>query len=461
MPRLAPEVVLPVYERLSGRRFWTEARRLRTLQWQDREVLQSRALQKVRDLLAHATANVPHYRDLLARSGLRPEDIRAVSDLATLPVLDKTAVRTGFTGALLAADLPVTRRCLVRTSGSTGFPLELYQDRGDLDAQWASFLLFQDWAGLALSDVRVAIAGRTLANPEAARWSRVPRWLRRRLLGQETRVIPGPDLTLPAFRELAARLPAGRRYHVVAYPSYAARLARQILDAGVELHAYPAAVVSGGESLLPGDAEAISRAFRCPVVNRYSAWEATFMAQTCPDHPGLLHVNTERVVVRVVREDGSPAAPGESGRVLVTNLTNRVMPLVNYDIGDRAVAGAPCPCGRGFPTLGGVDGRGPELIRTPAGAAISAATLCNFLTFSNPVVGHVSDFQAAQTSPGAVVLRVVPTPRFSATFATGLRDALQALLGPGIDVRVEAVDEIPRLPSGKRAVIVPLPGGPS
>ena len=57
-----------------------------------------------------------------------------------------------------------------------------------------------------------------------------------------------------------------------------------------------------------------------------------------PDNADMLHVNSERAVVRVVRDDGTAAAVGERGRVLLTDLANHVMPFINYDIGDRAVA---------------------------------------------------------------------------------------------------------------------------
>ena len=103
------------------------------------------------------------------------------------------------------------------------------------------------------------------------------------------------------------------------------------------------------------------------------------MAQSCPDHAALLHVNSERVVLRVVGGDGRDVRPGERGRVVVTALANDVMPFINYDLGDWAVRGGPCPCGRGFPTLAAIEGRSGEIIETPDGRAITPAMLANQL----------------------------------------------------------------------------------
>lgn len=89
---------------------------------------------------------------------------------------------------------------------------------------------------------------------------------------------------------------------------------------------------------------------------------------------------------------------------------------------------------------------------------ISPAALCNFLTFEHPMLGTVAEFQAAQTAPGAVVLRVVPAAGFTAEAERALARALGALLGPDMAVRVEVVDGLPAAPSGKRRLVEGLPG---
>jgi phenylacetate-CoA ligase len=61
---LGPRVILPVYERLGGQRFWSESRRLKALQWRAPEELEARAMRRLRALVAHAAAHVPLYRDL-------------------------------------------------------------------------------------------------------------------------------------------------------------------------------------------------------------------------------------------------------------------------------------------------------------------------------------------------------------------------------------------------------------
>ena len=86
------------------------------------------------------------------------------------------------------------------------------------------------------------------------------------------------------------------------------------------------------------------------VVDIYSCTEAGYLAFSCPEQ-GNLHVQAESVIVEVLDRAGKPCAPGEEGEVVVTPLLNFAMPLIRYAVGDRAVVGEPCACGRGLPTL--------------------------------------------------------------------------------------------------------------
>jgi phenylacetate-CoA ligase len=215
----------------------------------------------------------------------------------------------------------------------------------------------------------------------------------------------------------------------------------------------PRVVIAAAETLMPPERDAIERAFRAPVRSHYSCLEIPRIAQTCPDNPAVLHVNAERAIVRVVDEEGRSVAPGERGRVVVTDLVNQVMPFINYDLGDTAILGTPCPCGRGWPTLAAIEGRVTETLATGDGRAVSAAVLGQFLVTVCDVIPYVWEYQAVQESLGRVELRVVPTARYSADVGETLRRQLETLLGPGTRVRVETVEAIERAPSGKRLVI--------
>jgi phenylacetate-coenzyme A ligase PaaK-like adenylate-forming protein len=452
---LVPHVVLPLYERLTGRRPWTGALRLRELQWWPREELEARTLLRLRGVLGRAATRVPYYRDLFTHAGVAPEDVITLSALSRLPITMKADLRAASPDRTLAEGVPATRRWRTSTSGATGVPFAFYADRAGMDSWLASHLFFLDWIGAAIWTPRIDIfgpPGREAAEniPGSAALPQLARFL---VLGERAIAVAGVDLTLDGLRGCLDRFPRGRPYFIRANPAYAARLAAQLLAGGRALTRYPMVVMTGSETLTPVQEAAIRSAFGCRVVNHYSTWEVPHMAQSCPDNPALLHVNSERVVLRVVGDDGRDVGPGERGHVVVTALANDVMPLINYDLGDWGVAGGSCPCGRGFPTLAAIEGRSGEMIETPAGRAITPAMMTTQLALQCEVVGFISEYQAEQTAPDAVIFRVVPAPGFRTEMEETLRKGLGRLVGPCVAVSVEVVDRIPCEPSGKRPII--------
>jgi phenylacetate-CoA ligase len=191
---LVPRVVFPLYERLSGRRFWTELRRLRELQWRSPEELETRALRQLRLLVAHAYAHVPYYRDLFSRAGLEPEDIRMVSDLSRLPISGKADLRANFPARVLADSLPARRRVRATTSGSTGLPFEFYLDRAGVDVGLGSYLFFWEWAGVAAGEPIAQVVISLRLPHQSAGASRLIRAARRFVLGAPLVILSGLDL---------------------------------------------------------------------------------------------------------------------------------------------------------------------------------------------------------------------------------------------------------------------------
>ena len=455
---LGPRVVLPLYERLGGRRFWSECLRLKALQWRTPEELEARAIRKLRALVAHAVAHVPFYQDLYRRAGVRADDLRTVGDLAHVPITRKADLRDQFPARTTADNLPAARRWRTITSGSTGFPFEFFTDAASGDGIAAGHLFFLDWAGVGIWHGRIDISN--LDRPSTSilpKSSPLVRWARRTLLGEQAVGLGGVNLAPDAF-VARSRDVSRRGYFLRGYPSYIVRLAARLLEERTSLPTRPRVVISGGETLTALAEDTIGRAFGCRVVNQYSAWEVPHMAQTCPDNPRVLHVNSERVILRVLRDDGAPAGPAERGRIVITALDNHVMPFINYDIGDSAVSGAACPCGRGFPTLARVEGRAGEAIRTPGGRLVTAPTLDG--VFRSAAL-YVREFQAVQTAADTITLRVVPTAAFTPEIATSLVTGLERYTGADVRVRVELVARIALEPSGKRLVIKALPGDPA
>ena len=452
---LVPRIVAPLAESL-GRPMWTTRRGLAELQWRPAEELEQRSLDRLRPLLEHAARFVPHYRALFAPRGLRGRDIESARDLSRLPITAKAELRAGFPQRTTAENIPAARRQRRMTSGSTGLPFEFYWDRSTLPVLGGTDRFWLEWSGVAVWHTRITVASPTyfynLVTP-ARRW---PALINRVVIGERTESFPADRMTTDRFRALVERVSRRGPYFIRGYPGSLVSLAARLAEEGWPLASYPRAVVTLAETLTGPNATILREVFRCAVANHYSAWEVPQIAHSCPDHPELLHINSERVIVRVVRPDGVDAEPGETGQVVVTDLANYVMPFINYSAGDGAMVGPRCPCGRGMPTLARLEGRDIEMIRTPEGREMSSGAFGQLLTFVIGIIPYVWEYQAVQTAPDALTLRIVPTPRFTAEFQATLERGLADFFGPNMRITVEPVASIPVEASGKRFIIKQL-----
>ena len=450
---LVPRVVLPLVDRARGRKIGVRLAELRGNQWRSRDELEATAVTRLRQLLQHAGAHVPFYRRLLGDAGVRPEDIRSLADLSRVPVTTKPALRSAGLEQTVADNLPASRRWPITTLGSSGTPFPFHADLAAEDTRIATYLLALEWAGVGVWDVEVKVGSPyrdfTWMYPRSGRLGQLGRRL---LLGQRSGRLEVPRPTHEDLQRLVRETAGRRPWFLRGCPSVIALLGDRFLRAGATLPTSPKAIMSRGETLTMARRATIEEAFRRPVVDHYATNEVPHLAQSCPDGEAGLHVLGHRAIVRVVRDDGRPAAPGEQGRVLLTDLENQAMPFINYSVGDLAVAGSPCACGRGLPVLAAVAGRESEVIRLPAGEGVSSFTVEAFLRVEWDV-RTVREYQVIQTALDRVLLKLVTTPDFTPRDADRLRQRLETFLGPGVTAEIAEVDDIPLESSGKRLAV--------
>jgi phenylacetate-CoA ligase len=163
-------------------------------------------------------------------------------------------------------------------------------------------------------------------------------------------------------------------------------------------------VWTGGEGLSDAMRAAISQAFDCPVGQSYGASE--FLAMACECRLGGLHLNSDWVLLESVDDRYRPVAPGECGSTtLLTNLANRVQPLIRYDLGDRVKIHAKrCACGSALPLIE-VQGRVDDTIalRSPDGGSVNLLPLALTTVLEQ---SGLFDFQLVQTSEQSLLVQV-------------------------------------------------------
>jgi phenylacetate-coenzyme A ligase PaaK-like adenylate-forming protein len=337
------------------------------------ERLAAHQRERLDGLLRHAVANSPYYRRVLgadaAHGGVPLRELPTLTKSALMEHFDEIVtdgrVRRGAAAAHLAGAEPgrlLAGHRVFSTAGSTG-------ERGIVVSSPAEFTV---WTAAHLR--MMATMGATPGMRAVAIGSPSPGHLSRQMFA-ETGGPPGDapelDVTTP-MPELVARLNAYRPDAISTYASIAALLAEEQLSGRLAIA--PAMVAAGAEILTEDMRRRVRDAWGVEPHQAYLATEAPLLASTSAAQVGM-HLWEDLVLVEVVDAAGRPVAPGVPGhKVLITNLVNRVQPLIRYELSDSVtLAPGPDPTGRPFRRLSDVDGRSYEIITLPAagGATVS------------------------------------------------------------------------------------------
>ena len=420
------------------------------------EAVARAAAQRTRDLIEFAAARSVFYRNHWRGIALDK------ASLAQLPVVTKRELMAHFDDWLTDRSVsyesviefqrdrshvgePLDGRYIVwKSSGSTGEPGVYVQDRMALavyDAllavQLRSGRLASRYAwGLMAGGGRAALIAATGDHfASIASWQRV------------CRGTPWPNARAFSVAEplpsLVDELNAFRPAFLASYPTTLVMLAEE--QRAGRLRIAPSCVWSGGEYLSRVAHRAIEQAFDAALVNEYGASECLSIAHSCSR--GNLHVNADWVVLEPVDRDYRPVPPGEpSHSVLLTNLANRVQPIVRYDLGDSVtVRATPCPCGSPLPAIS-AEGRRDDVLclRARDGSAVQVSPLA-LTTVMEEVTGS-HRFQVVQTAEDKIDVRLgVREPRARRAEWLATHEALAAFLARQSlsNVRVRLADESP------------------
>jgi phenylacetate-CoA ligase len=413
---------------------------LRTLertQFDPPDIVRHRQLAAVRAFVRHAWETVPFYRDRWAAAGLHPDSVRTLDDLQQFPVLTKADIRAH--SDQLRSDAfrgrPVTSKT---TSGSTGVPLTIVVDDEAIAWKRAFTLRADQWSGWQRGQ-RVA---RLWGHGAAERGTWRDRLWRRIVLRESFLNTLGIDRAgLKAFADHLRRRPPGVLFGHAHSLYLFAEFARKYCPETIR----PAGVISAAMNLHAWQRCVIEEAFGCAVTNRYGCEETSLIACECEENNGL-HLNSDGVYCEVIADDRLDAGP-DAGRLLLTDLTNRAMPLIRYQVGDVVVpTDRRCPCGRGLPLIERVVGREADYVLTPGGMLISGISLTDH--FATEIRG-AAQVQIVQEKLTFLRLRMVPGDGFGPDSHRQIENLVRNTFGPQMGYEVEVVDVIPQEASGK------------
>ena len=419
-----------------------------------RERLVAHQQERLRELVAHAKGDSAFWAERLAAI-----DPAGPVELDRIPVLTKAEMMERFDDAV--TDRRLTREGLAEwverseqdelylreyrvmtTSGSSGRKGLFAYDRPGWQGIVAGFFRYNAMAGIKPRLPRLRIAAIGGAAPT-----------------HMTRQISATvGLGIHRVRDLAVTLPLERLVDELndfqpdfmnAYPSLAVRLADEQRSGRLRLSL--SGMSTSSELRTPGMTERIREAFGVSPFDLYGTTEGLWGCE-CEEHDGL-HLFEDLVIVENVDAEGRSVPAGEPGaRLLVTNLSNRVQPIIRLEVSDAVtLSPEPCPCGRTLCRTAAVDGRADDVLDLQ-GVAVHPM---QFAVVTRD--REVREFQVRRRPDGLQIL-VVPGAGAGSELedrvAAAVRDQLAGLGVRGADVTVERRDELARSAGGKLQVVV-------
>jgi phenylacetate-CoA ligase len=178
----------------------------------------------------------------------------------------------------------------------------------------------------------------------------------------------------------------------------------------------------------------LQRVFRVPVLNLYGSTETGHLLME--NERGEMMPSLENVFYEIVEPDARGV-----GSLVVTTLTNDVMPLVRYRIGDLAERSE-----EPYATEYFVHGRARDVLLRRDGQRVTTLEVDRCFAEAEGIL----HYQLKQEQDGNCHLQFIPDREPPTTAALdGLTERLQDLLQSKNSISIESVKILPPLPSGK------------
>ena len=377
-----------------------------------------------KNLIRHAVNTTEFYRN-----------IGVEGILEDFPVISKSLIRSKRE-AFISDVINENERIPAITSGSTGTPFKVFHDQNKKNRNTADTLFFANRAGYEV--------GQRLIYLKIWAEEKMASTLHYKLQN----LVPVDVIKLDdeVITSLIAEIEKGTEtYSILGYVSALESICKYLdRTHGRKISANIASIITMSESLTPYVKEKMEFYFGTEVHSRYSNLENGILAQQVPGSEGRFLINTASYIVEIMQmESDEPVKQGQPGRIVVTDLYNFAMPMIRYDTGDVGVlSNVSDPYGNLY--LEKVEGRKLDLLYNTTGDVVSS-----YIMYKNMwKYTEIKQYQLIQEGQREYIFKINIDGNFDKE--DQLIGEYKKYLGDDANFKIEYVDEIPLLASGKR-----------
>ncbi|TYA71823.1 phenylacetate--CoA ligase family protein [Seonamhaeicola marinus] len=378
------------------------------------------------NILSHATKTVPFYMK-----------ISNFSSIADFPVVSKTMIRNKEN---FISNEYINRRSFdISTSGSTGTPFTVLQDKNKKARNTADTIYFGEKAGYKLGYklFYIRLWGGTLKK------SKLVSFL------QNIKTVKSNALADEVIDNLVCEIEKGSSNKaIIGYASSLRDVCFYLNSKNSEvLNVNMKSIIANSEALGQSTRLSLKKYFGVEPISRYSNMENGILSQQILNKGSNFLINWASFYIEILDLDKDvPVNYGEIGRVVVTDLFNYHMPIIRYDTGDLAIIDVDKNNFNSVPVFYKVEGRRMDTIYNTSGKPVTYAV------YDLEYFPEVKQFQLIQENHKTYLIKLSIDKIFEKE--EEVRSLFQKSLGENAEINFEYVNEIPVLASGKRKLTI-------
>ncbi|HGJ65090.1 TPA: phenylacetate--CoA ligase [bacterium] len=319
-----------------------------------RKELEELQLGRLKAIVRKVYDRVPFYHDSFDDAGVKPDDIKSLSDIKRLPFISKKDLRDNYPFKLFAEPMNDIVR-LHSSSGTTGKPVVVGYTKNDIET----------WAELMARSLMCAGANSKDIIQNAYGYGLFTGGLGIHYGGERMGATVIPASGGNTKRQVMMLQDFGTTV-LTCTPSYSLYIAEVAEEMGIDIKKLPLRVgVFGAEPWSDNMRTDIESKLSIDAMDIYGLTEVIGpgVSMECNQKNGL-HIFEDHFIAEIIDPDTGEQLPyGETGELVFTSLTKEAFPIIRFRTRDiTSLNPEPCKCGRTIARMRRVSGRTDDML---------------------------------------------------------------------------------------------------
>jgi phenylacetate-CoA ligase len=326
----------------------------REIECADKSTIKKIQLENLKATVKRCYENVDHYKKKFDEIGLKPDDIKTLTDITKIPFTVKDDLRENFPYKLFAVPMKDVVR-IHASSGTTGKPTVVGYTQNDID-MWSEVVArLVCAAGASKDDIAQIAFGYGLFTGAFGLHYGLEK------LGATVIPISGGNTE----RQVSTMQDFGSTI-LVSTPSYALYMAEVAEKMGIDTKKLPLKFgMFGGEGHTEQMRNEIEKRWDIIATENYGLSEIIGPGTSgeCIYKCGM-HIAEDHFYCEIVdRDTFEPVKPGQKGELVITSLTKEALPILRYRTKDITwLIDETCACGRTSMRMAKIQGRTDDML---------------------------------------------------------------------------------------------------